>query len=141
VLLSEFVAIHRADELLELVERLLAQVVPVHEEENAPGIGVLDEPVAEVDGGESLAAAGRHLHQRTKAVGGERLIEVLDALDLYLPQMADVQRRHLSKMRPHLLVELDEADQFFGPVEGEDVPAASVRLQGVRELRDLAGGL
>ncbi len=36
----------------------------------------------------------------------------------------------------HLLVELDQADQLFGPVEGEDFPAAGVRLQGVGELRD-----
>ena len=37
VFLGELVAVHRADELLELVERLLAEVVAVHEEENALG--------------------------------------------------------------------------------------------------------
>ena len=108
---------YRADELLELVERLLAQVVAVHQEEDALGLGELDEPVAEVDGGERLAAAGRHLDQRTGPVGGERRFEVLDALDLHPPQMAGVQRRHFPQMRPHLLVELGEADQFFGPVD------------------------
>jgi hypothetical protein len=55
--------------------------------------------------------------------------------------MADVQWRHFSKMPSHLLVELDEPDQFFGPMKGEDGSTASVRLQGIRELRDFAGGL
>src|SRR4051794_6697478 len=35
----------------------------------------------------------------------------------------------------------DQAQEFLGPVEGEDLPAAGVRLQGVGELGDLAGGL
>ena len=41
----------------------------------------------------------------------------------------------------HLVVELGEPEQFFGPMEGEDLPAAGVGLQEVGELRDRAGGL
>ena len=104
--------------------------------------GELDEPVAEGDGGEGLAAAGRHLDQGARAVVGQGRFEVLDALD---PGPATDARCSAAASRrssaTHLLVELDEADQFFGPVEGEDVPAAGVRLQGVREVRDVAGGL
>ena len=79
VFLGELVAVVRADELLELVERLLAQVVAVHQEQDALGLGELDEPVAEVDGGERLAAAGRHLDQRAGPIVGERRFEVLNA--------------------------------------------------------------
>jgi hypothetical protein len=39
------------------------------------------------------------------------------------------------------LVERGEPNQLFGAVEGEDLPAAGARLQGVGELGDGAGGL
>ena len=48
--------------------------------------GELDQPVADVAGGEGLAAAGRHLDQRARVVGGERALEVLDRLDLAAAQ-------------------------------------------------------
>ena len=64
------------------------------------GAGELDEPVAEVDGGEGLAAAGRHLDQGAGPVVGERRFEVLDALDLHPPEMPGVQRRHLAAAAP-----------------------------------------
>ena len=66
----------RADKLLELVERLIAEVAAVHQEQNAPRIGELDEPIAEVDGGEGLAAARGHLDQGARAVLGQGLFQV-----------------------------------------------------------------
>ena len=70
VLLGELVAVDGTDELLELIERLFAQVVSIHQEKDPFGIGVLDEPVAEIDGGEGFAAAGRHLDESTRLVQG-----------------------------------------------------------------------
>ena len=63
VFLGELVARGRTRELLKLLERLLAEVIAVDEEEDPLGAGVLDEPVAGVDGSESLPGAGRHLDQ------------------------------------------------------------------------------
>lgn len=74
-------------------------------------------------------------------VEGERLFEVLDTFDLHPPQSPGVERRHRLKAGSHLLIEFGEADEFCGPVDGEDRAAASVGFQGIRELRDLAGRL
>jgi len=43
------VAVDGADELLEFVEGLLPQVVAVDQEQNPFGVGVLDQPVTDVD--------------------------------------------------------------------------------------------
>ncbi|MGV2334451.1 MAG UNVERIFIED_CONTAM: hypothetical protein LVR18_10175 [Planctomycetaceae bacterium] len=37
------------------------------------------------------------------------------------------------KQPPHLLVEFDDPNQFFGPMEGEDCPAASVWFPAICE--------
>jgi hypothetical protein len=50
VFLGELVPVYRTEELLELVKRLLAQVIPVHEEQNPLGVGI--EHVVGVTGGE-----------------------------------------------------------------------------------------
>jgi hypothetical protein len=71
VLLGELVAVRRAYELLKLVECLFPQVVAIHQEQNPPGMGVLDEPVTEVDGGKGLAAPRGHLNERAWPVGCE----------------------------------------------------------------------
>src|SRR3712207_7815133 len=55
---SELVPAVGAEELLELVERLLAQVRPVHQEQDAFGLSELHQPVAEVAGGEGRS--GEH---------------------------------------------------------------------------------
>ena len=64
------------DELLELLERLPAEVAAIHEEEDALGAGVFDEAVDEIDGGVGLARAGGHLDERARATGGEGLLQV-----------------------------------------------------------------
>ena len=48
-------------ELLELVQRLLSEVVAVYQEQDALGIGVLDKPVAGANRRERLPAARRHV--------------------------------------------------------------------------------
>ena len=92
VQLGELAAVVGRDELLELLQRLVAEVGAVDEEEDAARAGELDQPVDEVDGGEGLAAAGGHLDQARGVVGGERLLEVADGFDLRGPEIA---RRHL----------------------------------------------
>ena len=71
VQLGELAAVVGGDVLVELVERLLAQVVAVHQEQHALRPGELDQAVDEGDRGEGLAAAGRHLDQRAGPVLGE----------------------------------------------------------------------
>ena len=141
VFLGELAAVVRADVLLELVERLLAQVVAVHQEEDALGPGELDEAVAEDDGGEASCRCRSPSGSSERGRLSASEVSRFWMLSICTRQSrSGVQRRHLPQQRPHLLVERGEADQLFGPVEGEDFPAAGVRLQGVRELRDGAGG-
>ena len=66
--------------------------------------------------------------------------QVLDALHLDAPKTLRVERRHLPQQRTHLIVELDQANQFFGTMEGEDFPAAGIGFQGIGEVRYSAGG-
>ena len=72
VFLAELVVVVGRDVLVELLLRLAAEVAAVHQEQHAPRAGELDQPVDEADGGEGLAAAGGHLDQRARLVGGER---------------------------------------------------------------------
>lgn len=58
-------------EVLKLLQGLVAEIVAVYQEEDAPGTRVLDEPVAEGTGGEGLPRASRHLDKRTWLVLGK----------------------------------------------------------------------
>ncbi len=78
--------------LVELLERLPAQVVAVHQEQHPFGFGEFDQPVDETDRGVGLARAGRHLDQGARFVLGERMLQVGDGLDLRLPQPGGVER-------------------------------------------------
>ena len=68
VQLGELAAVVGRDVLLELLERLPAQVGAVDQEEDALRLAELDQPVDGGDGGEGLAAAGRHLDQGARPV-------------------------------------------------------------------------
>ena len=70
--LGELAAVVGRDELLELLERLPAEVGAVDQEQDPPRVGELDQPVDRRDGREGLARAGRHLDQGPGPVGGER---------------------------------------------------------------------
>ena len=74
------------DVLLELLERLVAEVAAIDEKEHAARAGELDEPVDEVDGGEGLAAAGGHLDQGARTILSQRLFEIVDGGDLRGPE-------------------------------------------------------
>jgi hypothetical protein len=87
VLLAELVVVDRRDVLVELLLGLPAQVAAVHQEQHAPRARELDQPVDEADGGEGLAAAGGHLDQRARLVGGQTLFQVSDGGDLRRPEL------------------------------------------------------
>ena len=141
-LVGEGVGGRRIPELLELVQRLAPEVVAVHQEEDALGVGVLDEPVAGRHRHEGLAAAGGHLDESARAAVGKRPLEITDGVVLDGPQLALRQFGHLLEQptqlsRPKLLL----PEQLLGPMEGEDLPAARVRVEAVGELSNLASGL
>ena len=140
VFFGEFVAVGGADELLEFVEGLLAEVVSIDQEEDAFGAGVFDEPVAEVDGGEGFTAAGGHLDQGAGAIFSEGFFEVENAFNLDAPEVGFVQGGQLLKAGAELGVEPGQADEFIGAVEGENRAAAGVFLERVCKVSDFAGG-
>jgi hypothetical protein len=86
VLLGELEVVVGRDVLLEFLERLVAQVAAVHQEEHSPCSGEFDEPVDKADGGVRLARTGGHLDQGAGPVLDQRPLQVLDCLDLGLPQ-------------------------------------------------------
>ncbi len=128
--------VHGAHELLELPVGLPPEVAAIHEEQHPPRPAELDEPVTSIHRRERLAAAGRHLDQRACVVLGQGLLQVLDRSLLHRPQLGGVQRGEGLQLAANLGVEAHEAEQLFGPMEGEDFPAAGIWFQQVRELRD-----
>ena len=90
-LFGELEVVVRRDVLLELLERLVAEVAAVDQEEHAARACELDEAVDEVDGGEGLAAAGGHLDQGAGTVLSQRLFEIVDGGDLGGPEAGGTQ--------------------------------------------------
>jgi hypothetical protein len=86
--------------LIKLGLRLPAEIRPVHEEEDALGLGELDEAVGKGAGGEGLAGASSHLDERARVVRGEGLLQAGIGLDLAISHTEGVQRMregHLGK--------------------------------------------
>ena len=88
VFLGELVVVHGRDELLELGERLPAEIAAVHEEEDALRAAVFHEAIDEIDGGVGLARAGGHLNERAAATCGEGFLQIVDRFDLRGPELA-----------------------------------------------------
>ncbi len=86
VQLAQFAAVVRGNELLELAQGLPPQVAAVHQKEDTPGVGQLNQPVDDIDRGEGFTAAGGHLDQGAGLVRDQRLLQVGDGLDLGRPQ-------------------------------------------------------
>ena len=72
--LGQLAPVVRRRETVELLERLAAEVRPVDEEEDPPGVAVLDQPVGDVCRGVRLARAGRHLDERAGPVRLKRFL-------------------------------------------------------------------
>ncbi len=139
--LGELAAVVGRREPLELLQRLAAEVGAVDEEEDPPRVGVLDQPVADVGGGERLARPGRHLDQRPRPVRRQRLLEVRDRPELRRPQPRLLQLRQpaqpvAQRRRVRMAAELLEpAGERLGPVEREHRPARRLGVEPVREPR------
>jgi len=96
---SEPAAVLRSRVVLELPQRLIAQIVPVDEEQHPPQTRVPEQPVARGHRGVGLAGTGCHLHQRAPdLLLGEGLLDTADSCDLRWPQPVGLQPRH----QPHL---------------------------------------
>ncbi len=88
VFLGELVVVHGRDELLKFLERLVAEIAAIHEEQDAFRPGVFDEAIDEIDGGEGLARAGGHLDERARTPGDQGDFEIFDGLELRGPEVA-----------------------------------------------------
>ncbi len=86
VFLGELEVVVGRDVLLEFLERLVAEVAAVDQEQHAPRAGELDQAVDEGNRGEGLARAGGHLDQGARAVFPQGVFEVVDGRDLRGPE-------------------------------------------------------
>ncbi len=93
--LGELAPVVGRRERLELLARLASEVRAVDEEQDTPGSRVLDQPVGDIRGRERLAGARRHLDQRPRPVGRQRLFEVADRGELRRPQAFGARRREM----------------------------------------------
>jgi hypothetical protein len=98
-----------------------------------------DEAVDKADRRKGLAAAGRHLDQRTRAVVEERPFEVRDRFDLSIPQTRGDERWHVSQTYAERHGLCRPLGQRFGPVKGKHAAAARVRIKSIGEERFDAG--
>jgi hypothetical protein len=76
VFLAELEVVVGRDVLVEFLLGLAAEVAAIDQEQHAPRPGELDQAVDEADRGEGLAAAGGHLDQCARLVGGQAGFEV-----------------------------------------------------------------
>ncbi len=83
--LGELATVVGREVALELTEGLPAQVVAIHQEEDASGTRKFDQMVNKTDGGEGLAAVSGHLDEGARAVLGEGLLQIGDGFDLGVP--------------------------------------------------------
>ena len=133
VQLGKLAPVVRRDVLLELVERLPAQVRAIHQKQHALRAPEFDQPVDGRDRRERLAAAGRHLDERAWAILRERPFKIGHGLDLRAPQPGCDQRRHVlqaSAQRHRLRGPLG---QRLWPVKRKHAAAARVRVEHVRK--------
>lgn len=147
VLGGEFALCLRDHEFVELELRLPSQVGAINQEQDAPGVSVLDQPVAEVGRGEGLARAGRHLNQGPRAVLPQRQLGVAHGLRLHTPEAGGIQLGHGPESgaeggRGGISLNLPcPLGQRLRPVEGEDPPAACIGVVAVGKAGLRASGL
>ena len=135
VQLRKLAGIVRWIEIGELVPGLTAQVVAVHQEQDAPGAAVLQQAVDGVDRREGLSGARRHLNQPALITSTERLLQVAQRTPLDGPQARIVERRERPQPSAHLFRQRRPFRQRLRPGEVEDVTAARCRVEPVGESR------
>ena len=129
---------------LQRVGRLLAERVPVDEEEHAPEALRLEEPVGEADARARLARAGRHRHEQLAPALLDALLHREDRAPLVLA--VDVRHRLDLELRVRLVdVLLQESEEALGRVPaleraGVILPAAARRGTRSRSWSRAGGG-
>ncbi len=96
VFLAELVVVVGRSVLVELLLRLPAEVAAVHQEQHPPRAGELDQAVDKGNRRVGLAAAGGHLNEGARLVGGERGFEIADRAHLRRPQAGFDERREVA---------------------------------------------
>jgi hypothetical protein len=91
--LGEQLAGARRGEALEFVLGLRAEVLAIHQEQDAPRIGIREQTHDLVARGEGLAGTGCHLHQGARITAFQRCIEGDDRLGLAVAQSGGIDRR------------------------------------------------
>ncbi len=135
-------------EALELLERLLPEVGPVDEEQDALGLSVADQPLAHVRRGERLARTGGHLDQRSGVVVLERSLQIGDRCELGIAQPGRIvlQLGHGGDAGPKRAagvfdLALDLPHERLGPVEPEHPSSGRLGIHAAGEPGLVAGGL
>jgi hypothetical protein len=126
--------------VLVFLQCLVAEVVPVDQEQDATGPGVLEQAPAEGAGGEGLACTGGHLDQGAGLVLGQRRFQAGNGIDLTIAQAIGVQRRHVLQALAQGVRFLEPGVQGLRLVEGEQATGARVRIAGVAKQGLVAGG-
>ena len=112
---------------------LIAEVAAIDQEQHAPHAGVGQHPIGCGAGGEGLARAHGHLHERAGVIAGQRAFKPLDRLDLALAKAIGDERRHVPQPRPQRLGLGQPPPQRLGAMEGEDPPRARLGVGEVAE--------
>ena len=117
------------------VAGLAHQIGAVGEKQNALEPGVREQPVTQRAGGEGLAGAGCHLHQRARMVLRHRTFERRHGINLAGAQAVREQSRHglKSTAQSEWLSEL--ALQRLRPMEGKDAARHRIRVGVVAKQR------
>ncbi len=125
--------------ILELVPGLAHQVGAVGEEQNAPELRMLQQPMAEDASGVGLASAGRHLDQRARVIGRERGFEARHGIDLTLAQPLGHQWWHGLQPAADRHRGFEPSSQRLGAMEEEHAARARRRV-GMIAKQDLGAG-
>jgi hypothetical protein len=134
-------------EAVELLERLLAQVAAVDQEQDALRSALGDQPLGDVGRSERLARTGCHLDESPRAVVLERGLEVGDRLVLGIAQprglllgrqRLDVVHTCTQRSVAVVTVVLDHVVERFGPMEPEHPACGGFRIEATGEPRLVA---
>jgi hypothetical protein len=106
------------------------------------GAGKLEQAIDRGDGGEGLAGAGGHVHQRARVVVRERALEPGDGADLAFAQRLSGQGRHRrGQASAQRIGPGQPLGELVGPEEVEHLARSRQRVEPVGEANHLRRGL
>src|SRR6185437_10443078 len=126
--------------VLILPERLVTEVVAVHQEQDSFGLRVLEQSPAERAGGERLSCAGGHLDQRTRIVLRDRRFETVDRVDLAVAKPRRVERRQVLKTKSQRVLLPEPGMQRLWFVKCKDTARTRSWVSRIAEVGFGAGG-